>query len=256
VLQPIANKLSLLLNLLNLVLQEYFMSVSINKYIGSSGYCSRREADLLIDAGRVELNGKRAFKTDEVYEGDEVVVDGLRVAPKKKMTYILFNKPVGVTCTTDLKDKSNIIDFINHPNRIFPIGRLDKDSSGLILLTDDGDIVNHILREENYHEKEYLVFVRQGIEKDFARQMSSGKMIIDKVQIKPCKIKVLSKHSFSITLTQGLNRQIRKMCSVLGYTVYDLQRIRIMKIHLGNLKLGKWRNLSEVEVKGLMDKRS
>jgi 23S rRNA pseudouridine2604 synthase len=231
------------------------MSVSINKYIGSSGYCSRREADQLIDAGRVELNGKRAFKTDEVYEGDEVVVDGLRVEPKKKMTYILFNKPVGVTCTTDLKDKTNIIDFINHPNRIFPIGRLDKDSSGLILLTDDGDIVNHILREENFHEKEYIVYVRQGIEKDFARQMSSGKMIIDKVQVKPCKIKVLSKHSFSITLTQGLNRQIRKMCSKLGYTVYDLQRIRIMKIHLGNLKIGKWRNLSEVEVNGLMDKR-
>ncbi len=230
------------------------MSVSINKYIGSSGYCSRREADVLIDEGRVELNGRRATKTDEVYEGDEVVVDGLRVQPKKKMTYIVFNKPVGVTCTTDLKDKTNIIDFINHPNRIFPIGRLDKDSSGLILLTDDGDIVNHILREENHHEKEYVVFVRQGIEKDFARQMSSGKMIIDKVQIKPCKIKVLSKHSFSITLTQGLNRQIRKMCSTLGYTVYDLQRIRIMNIQLGNLKLGKWRNLSEVEVKGLMGK--
>lgn len=230
------------------------MSVSINKYIGSSGYCSRREADVLIDEGRVELNGRRASKTDEVYEGDEVVVDGLRVQPKKKMTYIVFNKPVGVTCTTDLKDKTNIIDFINHPNRIFPIGRLDKDSSGLILLTDDGDIVNHILREENFHEKEYIVYVRQGLEKDFARQMSSGKMIVDKVQIKPCKIKVLSKHCFSITLTQGLNRQIRKMCSTLGYTVYDLQRIRIMNIHLGNLKLGKWRNLSEVEVKGLMGK--
>lgn len=229
------------------------MSISINKYIGSSGYCSRREADVLLDEGRVSLNGRLAHKTDVVYEGDEVRIDGLIVKQKKKYTYIAFNKPVGVTCTTDLKDKTNIIDFINHGQRIFPIGRLDKDSSGLILLTDDGDIVNHILREENYHEKEYLVYVRQAIQPDFARLMSSGSMYIDGVRVKPCRVKVLSKHSFRIILTQGLHRQIRKMCSKLGYTVYDLQRIRIMHIHLGNLKIGKWRNLSEVEVSGFFN---
>lgn len=228
------------------------MSININKYIGSSGYCSRREADVLIDEGRVELNGKRAHKSDLVYEGDIVVVDGLRVQPKKKYTYIAFNKPVGITCTTDLKDKTNIIDFINHPQRIYPIGRLDKDSSGLILLTDDGDIVNHILRKENNHEKEYIVRLREPIGKDFARLMSSGTMYIDRERVKPCKIKVESKHTFRITLTQGLNRQIRKMCYKLGYTVADLQRIRIMHIPLGNLKLGKWRNLSEVEVGAIM----
>lgn len=228
------------------------MSININKYIGSSGYCSRREADVLIDEGRVELNGKRAHKSDLVYEGDIVVVDGLRVQPKKKYTYIAFNKPVGITCTTDLKDKANIIDFINHPQRIYPIGRLDKDSSGLILLTDDGDIVNHILRKENNHEKEYIVRLREPIGKDFARLMSSGTMYIDRERVKPCKIKVESKHTFRITLTQGLNRQIRKMCYKLGYTVADLQRIRIMHIPLGNLKLGKWRNLSEVEVGTIM----
>lgn len=228
------------------------MSININKYIGSSGYCSRREADVLIDEGRVELNGKRAHKSDLVYEGDIVVVDGLRVQPKKKYTYIAFNKPVGITCTTDLKDKTNIIDFINHPQRIYPIGRLDKDSSGLILLTDDGDIVNYILRKENNHEKEYIVRLREPIGKDFARQMSSGTMYIDRERVKPCKIKVESKHTFRITLTQGLNRQIRKMCYKLGYTVADLQRIRIMHIPLGNLKLGKWRNLSEVEVGTIM----
>lgn len=229
------------------------MAVSINKYIGSSGYCSRREADVLVEEGRVTLNGKMASKADEVWDGDEVRIDGLLIKPKKKYTYIAFNKPVGITCTTDLKDKTNIIDFINHPNRIYPIGRLDKDSSGLILLTDDGDIVNHILREENNHEKEYIVYVRQVIQPDFAKKMSAGTMYIDGVRVKPCRIKVMTKHSFRIILTQGLHRQIRKMCSKLGYTVYDLQRVRVMHIHLGNLKIGKWRNLSEAEIEQLKD---
>lgn len=225
--------------------------ISINKYIGSSGYCSRREADVLIEEGRVELNGKTAIKTDVVHEGDIVVVDGLRVTPKKKNTYIAFNKPIGITCTTDEKDKTNIVSYINHSNRIFPIGRLDKDSSGLILLTDDGDIVNPILRKEQNHEKEYIVRVHEAIGKDFARLMSSGTMIIDRTKVNPCKVKVLSKHTFSIILTQGLNRQIRRMCYKLGYTVSDLMRVRIMHIPLGNLKLGKWRNLSEEEVLSL-----
>lgn len=227
------------------------MTVHINKYIGSSGYCSRREADVMIEEGRVEINGKVATKDDVVCEGDLVVVDGLPIQRKKKYTYIAFNKPIGITCTTDLKDKSNIVDFINHPQRIFPIGRLDKDSSGLILLTDDGDIVNHILRKENNHEKEYLVRVREPIGKDFARLMSGGTMVIDREKIKPCRIKVESKHTFRITLTQGLNRQIRKMCFKLGYVVTDLMRVRIMHIPLGNLKVGKWRNLSEVEIESI-----
>lgn len=226
-------------------------SVSINKYIGSSGYCSRREAEQYIEEGRVELNGAVATLLDKVYPEDLVTLDGVKILAKKKFTYLAFNKPIGINCTTDLKDKSNIIDFINHDSRIFPIGRLDKDSSGLILLTDDGDIVNHILREENEHEKEYLVRVNKPIEKNFARMMCSGSLLIDRKKIKPCRISVENKHVFRIVLTQGLNRQIRKMCSQLGYIVTDLVRVRIMNIALGNLKIGKWRNLSEVEIESL-----
>jgi 23S rRNA pseudouridine2604 synthase len=223
------------------------VGISINKYIGSSGYCSRREADVLIEEGRVELNGRRATITDKVYDGDMVAVDSFPINAKKKHHYIAFNKPIGVTCTTDTKDKTNIIDFINFSERIFPIGRLDKDSSGLILLTDDGDVVNNILRKENNHEKEYLVRVNRPIESDFVKKMTAP-MIIDRVQTKPCKVKVTSKHEFRIILTQGLNRQIRKMCQNLGYRVTDLIRIRIMDIHLGTIKIGKWRKLSDVEI--------
>jgi 23S rRNA pseudouridine2604 synthase len=223
------------------------VGISINKYIGSSGYCSRREADVLIEEGRVELNGRRATITDKVYDGDMVAVDSFPINAKKKHHYIAFNKPIGLTCTTDTKDKTNIIDFINFSERIFPIGRLDKDSSGLILLTDDGDVVNNILRKENNHEKEYLVRVNRPIESDFVKKMTAP-MIIDRVQTKPCKVKVTSKHEFRIILTQGLNRQIRKMCQNLGYRVTDLIRIRIMDIHLGTIKIGKWRKLSDVEI--------
>ncbi len=223
------------------------VGISINKYIGSSGYCSRREADVLIEEGRVELNGKKAYLTDKVYDGDVVAVDSFPINAKKKHHYIAFNKPIGVTCTTDTKDKTNIIDFINFSERIFPIGRLDKDSSGLILLTDDGDVVNNILRKENNHEKEYLVRVNRPIESDFVKKMTAP-MVIDRVQTKPCKVKVTSKHEFRIILTQGLNRQIRKMCQNLGYRVTDLIRIRIMDIHLGTIKIGKWRKLSDVEI--------
>lgn len=226
------------------------MSVSINKYIGSSGYCSRREADVLIEEGRVKINGKLAQATDKVLEGDLVDVDGYHIVPQKKFTYILLNKPVGVTCTTDQNDKSNIVDYVGHEKRIFPVGRLDKDSSGLIIMTDDGDIVNHILRQEHNHEKEYLVRVNKPIEKDFARNLSQP-TYIDGVRTKPCKVQVISKQEFKIILTQGLNRQIRKMCLKLGYKVTDLMRIRIMDIPIGNLKVGKWRKLSEVEVEGL-----
>jgi 23S rRNA pseudouridine2604 synthase len=195
----------------------------------------------------VELNGKKAYLTDKVYDGDMVAVDSFPINAKKKHHYIAFNKPIGVTCTTDTKDKTNIIDFINFSERIFPIGRLDKDSSGLILLTDDGDVVNNILRKENNHEKEYLVRVNRPIESDFVKKMTAP-MIIDRIQTKPCKVKVTSKHEFRIILTQGLNRQIRKMCQNLGYRVTDLIRIRIMDIHLGTIKIGKWRKLSDVEI--------
>ena len=221
------------------------VGISINKYIGSSGYCSRREADVLIEEGRVELNGRRATITDKVYDGDMVAIDSFPINAKKKRHYIAFNKPIGITCTTDTKDKTNIIDFINFSERI--IGRLDKDSSGLILLTDDGDVVNNILRKENNHEKEYLVRVNRPIESDFVKKMTAP-MIIDRVQTKPCKVKVTSKHEFRIILTQGLNRQIRKMCQNLGYRVTDLIRIRIMDIHLGTIKIGKWRKLSDIEI--------
>jgi 23S rRNA pseudouridine2604 synthase len=224
--------------------------ISINKFISSSGYCSRREADEMLKQGRVEINSDLAQITDRVMPGDKVFVDGFAINAQKKFTYIAFNKPVGLTCTTDEKDRTNIISFIKHAKRIFPIGRLDKDSMGLILLTDDGDIVNHILRQENNHDKEYIVRVNRALDKDFAKQMAAP-MMIDGQKTKPCKVRIISKHEFKIILTQGLNRQIRKMCMQLGYRVTDLMRIRIMNIHLGTIKSGKWRNLTEAEVKSL-----
>jgi 23S rRNA pseudouridine2604 synthase len=230
--------------------QEENPGTSINKFISSSGFCSRREADEFLKQGRVELNANLAQITDKVKNGDKVFVDGFLINEQKKFTYIAFNKPVGITCTTDIKDRTNIVKFIKHAKRIFPIGRLDKDSMGLILLTDDGDIVNHILRQENNHEKEYLVKVNRMLDKDFAKQMSAP-MIIDGQKTKPCKVKVISKHEFRIILTQGLNRQIRKMCRQLDYKITHLIRIRIMNINLGTIPSGKWRNLTEAEVKGL-----
>lgn len=225
--------------------------ISINKFISSSGFCSRREADELIKQGRVIINNRRASLTDKYETGDTVKVDDHIISSKKKLTYIAFHKPMGVTSTTDRKDRTNIIDFIGHEKRIFPIGRLDKDSTGLILLTDDGDIVNHILRSENNHEKEYLVRVNRPIGKDFKKLMSSGTIVVDKKRVKPCKVQVVSKYIFRITLTQGLNRQIRKMCKSLGYRVSALHRERVMHIQLGKLKVGKLRKLTESEIQGL-----
>ncbi|MCU0328884.1 MAG: pseudouridine synthase [Chitinophagales bacterium] len=226
------------------------MSIQLNKYIASSGFCSRREADKLIDQGRVTVNGIIADKTTQVEGKFTVCVDDEPIYQSQKMVYIAFNKPVGITCTTDLKDKTNIISFINHDKRIFPIGRLDKDSQGLILLTNDGDIVNTVLRAENNHEKEYLVQVHKPLEKDFAQKMRMP-MKIDGIMTKPCKVKVLGKQKFSIILTQGLNRQIRKMSRTLGYKVLFLQRTRIMHIALGDLKLGRYRNLTPMEIQKL-----
>ena len=227
---------------------ENTADTSLNKFISETGYCSRRGADALIAAGRVKVNGIIPRLGNRVTVNDEISIDGKRLRVKEKSFYIAFNKPDGVTCTTDLKDKSNIIDYIRHPKRIFPVGRLDKPSEGLIFLTNDGDIVNKILRAGNNHEKEYLVTVNKPINENFIQQMGSGVKILDTVT-KKCKVKQESKHIFRIILTQGLNRQIRRMCAVFGYDVVKLVRTRIMNISIGNLKPGKWRYLNEDEIK-------
>ncbi len=225
-------------------------SISLNKFISQTGICSRREADKWIDAGRVKINGVIAQKGNRVGENDEVTVDGKPLKNKPKQVYIALHKPPGITCTTDLKDKTNIIDFINYPQRIFPIGRLDKPSTGLILLTNDGDIVNDILRVENNHEKEYLVTVNRPITPQFIKRMSNGIPILG-TKTKKCVVESRGKMGFKIILTQGLNRQIRRMCEFLEYRVVTLKRVRIMNIHLGDLKAGRWRYLTAKEFKEL-----
>lgn len=226
-------------------------AIQVNKYISSSGYCSRREADSYIEQGRVTINGEIIVPATRVYPGDVVAVDGERIKLKKgQNVYIAFNKPKGVTSTTDPKDRSNIIYFINHPKRIFPIGRLDKDSEGLILLTNDGDIVNKILRAGNEHEKEYVVTVNKPITPEFLKRMAGG-LPIQGEKTKPCVVWQQGNKGFRIILTQGLNRQIRRMCEYLDYEVISLKRIRIMNITLANIPLGKWRNLSFTEVENL-----
>ncbi len=228
----------------------------LNKYISETGVCSRREADKWIEAGRVTLNGIRADLGLQVAENDEVRVDGELIGAKQKQIYIALNKPVGITCTTEAHIKDNIIELIGHSERIFPIGRLDKDSEGLILLTNNGDIVNDILRSENEHEKEYLVSVNRPIT-DLALRMLAGGVKIMGELTKPCKVTRVDRESFRMILTQGLNRQIRRMCSALGYRVQSLKRVRIMHIELGSLRAGEWRYLSQSEAAGLIaaDKR-
>ncbi|MDC3301043.1 23S rRNA pseudouridine(2604) synthase RluF [Flavobacteriaceae bacterium] len=223
----------------------------LNKFLSEAGYCSRRAADKLIEEGRVTVNGKHPEMGTKVSSTDEVSVDGRVVSIKKKSrVYIAFNKPVGVVCTTDTRvEKNNIIDFINYPSRIFPIGRLDKDSEGLILLTDDGDIVNKILRSSNNHEKEYIVRVDKPISQTFVKRMSEGVPILD-TMTKPCRVQKLSRDSFKIVLTQGLNRQIRRMCSYLDYEVESLKRVRIMNINLMS-DVGEYRNLTKEELNTL-----
>lgn len=225
-------------------------SISLNKYISSTGICSRREADKWIEARRVCINDKVAQKGNRVTKGDSVTIDGKPLKSKPKPIYIALNKPPGITCTTDLKDKDNIIDFVGHPKRIFPIGRLDKASSGLILLTNDGDIVNQILRSEHEHEKEYIVTVDKPIGQQFVRKMSRGVPILG-TKTKPCTVEKRSKSVFKIILTQGLNRQIRRMCTFFDYKVLVLKRIRIMNIKLDGLKVGKWRDLTPEELQEL-----
>jgi 23S rRNA pseudouridine2604 synthase len=223
----------------------------LNKFLSEAGYCSRRAADKLIEEGRVTVNGKHPEMGTKVSSTDEVSVDGKVVSIKKKSrVYIAFNKPVGVVCTTDTRvEKNNIIDFINYPSRIFPIGRLDKDSEGLILLTDDGDIVNKILRSSNNHEKEYIVRVDKPISQTFVKRMSEGVPILE-TMTKPCRVQKLSRESFKIVLTQGLNRQIRRMCSYLDYEVESLKRVRIMNINLMS-DVGEYRNLTKEELNTL-----
>lgn len=225
-------------------------SISLNKFISSTGICSRREADRMIEAGRVQLNGTTARKGNRVNPGDEVLLDGAPLKAKPKAVYLALHKPPGITCTTDRKDKDNIIDFLNYPERIFHIGRLDKASTGLIFLTNDGDIVNEILREQNEHEKEYIVTVNKPINASFVRRMSQGIPILGTVT-KKCQVEKIGRQAFRIVLTQGLNRQIRRMCEYLGYDVVTLKRVRIMNVHLGGLKPGQWRYLTEGELQEL-----
>ncbi len=223
----------------------------LNKYISESGRCSRREADKWIEAGRVTCNGIRAVLGTQVAGGDEVRVDGELIGAKKKQIYIALNKPVGITCTTEPHIKDNIIELVGHRDRIFPVGRLDKDSEGLILLTNNGDIVNELLRSENNHEKEYIVDVNRPIT-DLALSMMASGVKMAGAMTKPCKVIRIDRETFRMILTQGLNRQIRRMCSSLGYRVRRLQRVRIRDIHLGDLGLGKWRYLTDAEVAGLL----
>ncbi|MGK0500438.1 MAG: pseudouridine synthase [Oceanicoccus sp.] len=225
--------------------------IRLNKFISDSGQCSRREADKLIDSNRVKINGRKPALGSRVEDGDEVTVDGMQIyssAPNKSdRVYLAYNKPIGITCTTEQNVKGNIVDAVDHDQRIFPIGRLDKPSEGLILLTSDGDIVNKILRAENAHDKEYLVSVNKAIGPGFADKMSKGIPILDTIT-KPCKVSIVSKSVFKITLTQGLNRQIRRMCEHLGYKVTQLVRLRIMNIELGKMRPGQWRKLSRDEM--------
>ena len=226
-------------------------STRINKYLSEVGYCSRRAADKLIEQGRVTINGKVPEMGTKVGPLDEVRVNGKLISESnERPVYLAFNKPVGIVCTTDTRvEKNNIIDYINYPKRIFPIGRLDKPSEGLIFLTNDGDIVNKILRARNNHEKEYLVTVNRPINPDFIQRMSSGIPILDTVT-RPCEVEQIGPNQFRIILTQGLNRQIRRMCEYLGYEVTKLKRIRIMNVLL-DLPVGKWRELTAKELKGI-----
>ena len=218
----------------------------INKFISESGKASRRGADKLIAEGRVTINGSIAKIGSQVEPGDDVRVSGDQIRLARNNVYLALNKPIGITSTTEKSVKGNIADLVNHPLRVYNIGRLDKDSDGLILLTNDGDIVNEILRAENKHEKEYIVSVDRPITSEFLKKMSEGVKILDTVTL-PCEVRQLSKYDFQIVLTQGLNRQIRRMCEALGYEVYRLQRTRIMNIHIGNLPLGQWRDLTKKE---------
>lgn len=226
------------------------MDISVNKYISETGFCSRREADKYIEQGRVTINDNIASKGNRVKDGDVVEVDGEPLKKKKSTVYIALNKPKGITCTTDLKDKTNIIDYVNFSSRIFPIGRLDKRSEGLIFLTNDGDIVNKILRAGNQHEKEYIVTVDKPFDLEFLKNMRSGVRILG-VMTQKCFVQQEGANRFRIILTQGLNRQIRRMCEALGYEVVALKRTRIMNMTTKDLATGSWRYFTKEEINHL-----
>ncbi|URQ92532.1 23S rRNA pseudouridine(2604) synthase RluF [Pseudoalteromonas sp. SCSIO 43101] len=219
----------------------------LNKFISETGFCSRREADKYIEEGRVTVNGNLPEMGVKVSDADDVLIDGKPLKAKPKLVYIAYNKPVGITCTTERKIQSNIVKAVNYPERIFPIGRLDRPSEGLIFLTNEGDIVNKILRAGNNHEKEYVVTVDKPLNRQFVNKMANGIPILDTVT-KKCKVKQTGPQQFTIVLTQGLNRQIRRMCEYLGYEVVTLKRTRIMNVTLKGLKVGQWRHLTEQEM--------
>ena len=223
----------------------------INKFISEAGLCSRREADEWIGAGRVSVNGVTAVLGTRIAPGDEVRVDGELLRARPERVYLALNKPVGIECTTNRSVPGNIVDFVGYHERVFPVGRLDKDSEGLILLTNDGNIVNTILRSQNEHEKEYVVSVDRPLTREFLQEMAQGVPVLDTIT-KPCRLRQVGRNTFHIVLTQGLNRQIRRMCEHFGYTVRRLQRIRIMHIELGTLPMGKWRRLSADEISALL----
>ncbi|MCE0494414.1 23S rRNA pseudouridine(2604) synthase RluF [Vibrio salinus] len=223
----------------------------LNKYISETGYCSRREADRLIEAALVTVNGQIPEMGLKVSDNDEILIKGLPLKPKAKPIYIALNKPAGITCTTERHVEGNIVDFVNHKTRIFPIGRLDKPSEGLIFLTNDGDVVNKILRAGNQHEKEYVVRVNKPVTNEFLTRMASGVPILDTVTL-PCQVKKETNYSFRITLTQGLNRQIRRMCEALGYEVFKLRRVRVMNITIDGIPNGQWRYLDQDEITQLL----
>lgn len=230
----------------------------LNNYISSTGICSRRDADTLIEEKRVKVNGMIAVLGMRISDTDEVLLDDKPIKPKNKFVTLAYYKPSGVSCTSEPEVKDNIIDAVNYPERVFPIGRLDKESEGLILLTNDGSIVNQILRSENNHEKEYLVYVHKPIDREFKYQMEQGVEIYNPVKhemtvTQPCHVRIIGEKNFKITLKQGLNRQIRRMCSALGYKVVYLKRIRIMNLTLDNLNKGQYRLLSDEEYNELMN---
>lgn len=226
--------------------------VRLNKWIADSGFCSRREADRLISEKKVTIDGRTGELGDKVMPGMKVCVNGRPVRRQQHKVYIALNKPEGVVCTADPREPMNVVDYVGHPERIFPIGRLDKDSSGLLLMTNDGEIVNRILRAAGKHEKEYVVTVNKPITPEFLERMAGGVEILDTVTL-PCRVTQEDRFTFRIVLVQGLNRQIRRMCEALGYRVLALTRVRIMNVQLSRLKPGHWRNLTPAELKGLMD---
>ena len=225
-------------------------STRLNKAISDNGYCSRRQADQLITQGVVTINDQVAQLGDRVMPGDVIKINGALLSAPSEDVYIMLNKPVGITCTTDLSIEGNVVEFIKHPQRIFHVGRLDKPSEGLLLMTNNGDIVNKILRAGNLHEKEYIVYVNRPISENFLKRMRTGIPILDTVT-KPCRVERISRMSFKIILVQGLNRQIRRMCEYLEYDVVRLNRVRLMHLHLGDLPLGQWRDLTQKEVNDL-----